>query len=80
MFHPFENDLTQLKDSEIEDKILELNKKYYQAYRLGKPELLTQLTTFVTIYKQEMSRRYIEKTKSSRGQMDGDLDQLINVD
>jgi hypothetical protein len=80
MFHPFENDLTQLKDSEIEDKILELNKKYYQAYRLGKPELLTQLTTFVTIYKQEMSRRYIEKTKSSRGQMDDDLDQLINVD
>jgi len=80
MFHPFENDLTQLKDSEIEDKILELNKKYYQAYRLGKPELLTQLTTFVTIYKQEMSRRYIEKTKSARGQMDGDLDQLINVD
>jgi len=80
MFHPFESDLTQLKDSEIEDKILELNRKYYQAYRLGKPELLTQLTTFVTIYKQEMSRRYIEKTKSSRGQMDDDLDQLINVD
>jgi hypothetical protein len=80
MFHPLESDLTQLKDSEIEDKIVELNRKYYQAYRLGKPELLTQLTTFVTIYKQEMSRRYIEKTKSARGQMDGDLDQLINVD
>jgi hypothetical protein len=80
MFHPLESDLTQLKDSEIEDKIVELNRKYYQAYRLGKPELLTQLSTFVTIYKQEMFRRYAEKTKSARGQMDDDLDQLINVE
>jgi hypothetical protein len=80
MFHPLESDLSQLKDSEIEDKILELNRKYYQAYRLGKPELLTQLSAFVTIYKDEMSRRYAEKTKTARGQMDGDLDQLINVE
>jgi hypothetical protein len=80
MIHPFEGDLSQLKDSEVEDKLVELNRKYYQAYRLGKPELLTQLSTFVTIYKNEMSRRYAEKTKTSRGQMDGDLDQLINVD
>jgi hypothetical protein len=80
MFHPFEGDLKQLKDSEIEDKIVELNKKYYQAYRLGKPELLTQISTFVTIYKDEMARRYAEKMQSSRKQMDGDLDQLINVE
>jgi hypothetical protein len=80
MFHPFEGDLKQLKDSEIEDKIVELNRKYYQAYRLGKPELLTQISTFVIIYKDEMARRYAEKMQSSRKQMDGDLDQLINVE
>ena len=80
MFHPFEGDLSQLKDSEIEEKIVELNRKYYQAYRLGKPELLTQISTFVTIYKDEMARRYAEKMQSSRKQMDGDLDQLINVE
>lgn len=80
MFHPFEGDLSQLKDSEIEEKIVELNKKYYQAYRLGKPELLTQISTFVIIYKDEMARRYAEKMQSSRKQMDGDLDQLINVE
>jgi hypothetical protein len=80
MFHPLESDLSQLKDSEIEDKIVELNRKYYQAYRLGKPELLTQISTFVTIYKDEMARRYAEKMQSSRKQLDGDLDQLINVE
>jgi hypothetical protein len=77
MIHPLEGDLSQLKDNEVEEKLYELNRKYFTAYRLGKPELLTQLAIFVTIYKEEMSRRYQLKMK---GQMDGDLDQLINVD
>lgn len=77
MFHPFESDLSTLKDQELEDKILELNKKYFAAYRLGKPELLTQLTTFITIYKDEMSKRSMKRLQ---GDQSGDLDQLINVD
>jgi hypothetical protein len=76
-FHPLEGDLTQFKDPEIEAKVFELNKKYYQAARLGNPQLLTQVATFVTIYKEEMSKRYLAKSK---GQLDNDLDQLINVD
>jgi hypothetical protein len=77
MFHPFEEDLSKLSDMELEDKIRDLNKKIVTASRLGKPELLTQIEIFVTIYKQEMSKRYREKTNQ---QLDGDLDQLINVD
>jgi hypothetical protein len=77
MFHPFEEDLTVLKDSELEAKIQDLTKKYHQAYRLGKPEMLTQISNFITIYKNEMSKRYREKFN---GNVDGDLDQLINVD
>jgi hypothetical protein len=76
-FHPFEGDLSQLKDNEVEDKLNELNRKYFLAARLGNRELLTQIATFVTIYKQEMSKRYLSK---SQGQLDNDLDQLINVD
>lgn len=77
MFHPLEEDLSNLKDSEVEEKLRELTKKYFQAQRLGKPELLTQLSTFVTIYREEMSKRLRKNTGS---QLDGDLDQLINVD
>jgi hypothetical protein len=77
MYHPFEQDLSMMKDSEIELKLQELTKKYHSAYRLGKPELLTQVSTFITIYKDELSKRYREKMRSS---LDGDLDQLINVD
>jgi hypothetical protein len=77
MFHPFEGDLSQLKDNEVEEKLFELNRKYFAAARLGKPDLLTQLATFVTIYKDELSRRYMLRSKQN---LDGDMDQLINVD
>jgi hypothetical protein len=76
MFHPLETDLSTMKDQELEDKILELNKKYFTAYRLGKPELLTQITTFITIYKDEMSKRTMKRLN---GNTDDDLDHLINV-
>jgi hypothetical protein len=76
MFHPLEGDLTELKDTEIEQKLIELNKKYYAAARMGSRDLLTQLSTFITIYRDELSNRYARKLK----QNDDDLDQLINVD
>lgn len=77
MFTPFEENLSNLKDNELEEKLQELTKKYYTAARLGKPELLTQLNYFIKIYKDEMTKRAYRNTKS---QFDGDLDQLINVD
>lgn len=77
MFHPLEGDLSQLKDAEIENKLVDLNKKFYIAARSGNSTLLTQVETFVTIYKTELSKRYREKMKQ---QNDNDLDQLINVD
>jgi hypothetical protein len=77
MFHPLEGDLTLLKDNEVEEKLFELNKKYYQAYRLGNQDLLTQVAIFVNIYKDELNRR---NSIRLNGQLNGDLDQLINVD
>jgi hypothetical protein len=77
MIHPLQEDLSDLKDFDLEQKIQDLTKKYYLAYKLGNHELLTQISTFLTIYKEEMSKRYLEKTKQN---LDGDLDQLINVD
>jgi hypothetical protein len=76
MFHPLEKDLSQLKDSEIEDELRSLTKKYFIAQRLGNYELLTQVSTFVTIYRDELSKRL----RKNNSPIDGDLDQLINVD
>ena len=77
MLHPLETNLRDLKDSDLEEKVQELTKKYHLACRLGYTDLLTQLSTFLTIYKEEMSRRNRERFKNSDN---GDLDQLINVD
>jgi hypothetical protein len=74
---PFDEDLSDLKDSEVEEKVQELTKKYYAAARLGKPDLLTQINYFIILYKSEMTKRAYQKTRS---QLDGDLDQLINVE
>lgn len=75
--HPLVDSLDDLDDSQLEEKILDLTRKYFTAQRLGKPELLTQLQTLVNMYKEERTRRSIEKTKK---ELDGGLEQLINVD
>jgi hypothetical protein len=76
MFHPFQEDPKALTDTEITQRISELSRKYTQAARLGNGQLLTQLQTFVTIYREELAKRHAQKLK----QADGDLGQLINVD
>lgn len=76
MFHPLVGSLAELKDQDVENKLLELNKKYYAAARLGSVDLLTQLSTLITIYREELSKRHTQKLK----QAGDDLGQLINVD
>jgi hypothetical protein len=76
MFHPLIGDLAEFKDQEIENKLIELNKKFYVAARFGNQDLLTQLSTVITIYREELGKRHALKLKNA----DGDLGQLINVD
>lgn len=78
MFHPFQEDPKELTDTEITQRISELSKKYTVASRLGNNQLLTQLQTFVTIYRDELRRRAMQPIKTN--DQDKDLDQLINVD
>lgn len=76
MSNPFSEDPIHLKDNELEEKIQDLSKKYMIAQRLGKTEMLTQIAMYVNIYREEMARRSRENLKTD---LDGDLNQLINV-
>ena len=78
MFHPLEENLSEVSTSDVELKLSELNKKYYQAQRLGNNQLLTQLQTFVTIYRNDLRQRAIPAKFDE--EQEKDLDQLINVD
>jgi len=76
MFHPLGGDLSNLNEHDLEEKIKDLSKKYLTAQRLGKNEVLTQLQTFITIYREELKMRYLQR----KSQDDDDLNKLINVD
>lgn len=81
MIHPLAEDLSKLKDNEVELKLQELTKKYFQAQRLGNHALLTQLSTFVTMYKEEMAARYRRNVNNATNMpANRDLNQLINVE
>ena len=76
MFNPLVDDLSQLSDSEIEQKIIELGKKYWQARN---PQLQAQIASLLEMYKQEaITRRAIEKNRQQENG-NNDLDSLINI-
>lgn len=77
MINPLTEDLSLLSDQELDEKLSDLTKKYHISYRLGKPQLLTQLENTINIYKEERSIRYHKQKLKDNDQ---DLDDLINVE
>jgi hypothetical protein len=76
MIHPFSEDTKALSEQELNEKIKDLSSKYFAAQRLGNNDLLTQIQTFITIYRQELQMRSLKNKVSD----DKDLDSLINVE
>lgn len=75
--HPLINDLSSLKDGEIENKINELSRKYFSTHNF---ELQQQITMVLDSYREELARRRqaeFEKLMQTRNK---DLDKLIKVD
>jgi hypothetical protein len=79
MFHPLIAPPTELKDADLEQKILDLSKKYFIAARMGQGGVCDQLSMALDMYKQEQGRRQRESTKTLVKNQDKDLDDLINV-
>lgn len=80
MFHPLLGDARELKDLDLENKILELNKKYHIAARMGQGGVANQIAIALDMYKSEQYRRQIETVNNLVNKEDKDLDDLINVD
>ena len=76
MLHPLTEDFTQLKDSEIESKIQDLSRKYFMA---NNSYVRQQISTFLDIYKNEISIRRSKQIEQLYQKRDKDLDKLINV-
>ena len=76
LMHPLVNNLSALKDADIENKIQDLTRKYFMSNNF---DLQQQIGMVLNSYKEEMANRQrlaYEKMMQTRNK---DLDKLINV-
>lgn len=76
MTHPLSEDFSQLKDVEIEQRIQDLSKKYWQTQNAN---VQRQITMFLDMYKTEMQHRRQQQLNQLYQKRSKDLDNLINV-
>jgi hypothetical protein len=81
MFHPLLADPRKIKDQDLENKILDLSKKYHIAARSGQGSVANQILVALETYKEEQRRRqHIASQTVIKDQNNKGLDDLINVD
>jgi hypothetical protein len=74
--HPLAEDFSQLKDAEIEARVSELSKKYWQS---SNPALQNQISMFLELYNEELRSRRAKVWQQQYQNRDKGLDKLINV-
>ena len=74
--HPLAEDFSQLKDAEIETRVSELSKKYWQS---SNPALQNQISLFLDLYNEELRSRRARAWQQQYQNRDKGLDKLINV-
>jgi hypothetical protein len=76
--HPFINNLSELSDNELEEKVFLLNRRFFQT---SNPELKGQIQLALDTYKDEINSRRAIAAQRQKDQQDGEngLDNLINV-
>ena len=76
MLHPFSEDTKDLTVSELQEKLSDLSKKYYQTHN---PQEKEQIGTFIEFYKQEILIKEQKLRQEEQKNGDLDLDNLIKV-
>lgn len=82
-FHPLQEEIGNLSEEEISNKIRELTKKLASARRFSRnPDLVGQLQMALNSYQTELRNRrlktWVDNFKKARGEPD--LGELINVE
>jgi formate dehydrogenase maturation protein FdhE len=74
--HPLSGNFSELKDSEIEDKVADLTKKYFMT---SNTDIKTQITMLLESYKEELSNRRRASLEKLMKSSEKNLDKLIKV-
>jgi hypothetical protein len=76
MFNHLVNNVSDLTDSEVEDKIIELGRKYWMTQNT---DLRVQISTVLEMFKEEALVRRAKSMQRSQENDDNSLDNLINI-
>ena len=78
MLNPLVDNLSDLTTTELEDKIVVLQRRYFMT---ANPGVQHQISNFLEIYKQEVHTRRAIEYQRQKDQENGEsgLDSLINV-
>lgn len=74
--HPLVTDLSNLKDAELENRINDLTRKYFQTYN---PGVQAQMIAVLDCYREELQVRKAAEYEKMMNTRDKGLDKLINV-
>ena len=74
--HPFVSDLSGLTDSEVENKIFEISKRYFMTQNTHVRE---QILTVLSMYKQEIDQRRDALWQKTIENKNKGLDKLIQI-
>ncbi len=76
MFNHLVNNFSDLTDSEVEDKIIELGRKYWMTQNA---DLRVQISTVLEMFKDEARVRRAQSMQRNQENNDNSLDNLINI-
>lgn len=80
MFNPLLKSPAELKDAELEEKVLELSRKYSIAARTGMNQIMPQILVALHTYKEELMMRNAASLQKTAKKNNGNLDDLINIE
>ena len=76
MFNPLVHDLNKLSEQDLENKTIELSKKFWQTQN---SDVRMQIQTILDMYRLELESRRAKQKLQNQENDDNSLDNLINI-
>ena len=76
MFNPLVDDFSLLSDREVEEKLYDLKRKYWQTQN---PSVQEQISIIMNMYSEEMHVRSANAMQKTNDDSEKGLDNLINI-
>ena len=80
MYNPLLQDLSTLKNEDVDNKITELMHKYFVASKFGQGGVMHQISVILEAYKAEQAIRQASASKKLMQNQNQDLGDYIKID